>query len=259
RTKYENGLRKAPLDEPRRRRRQEGPMKLRIQPIFAAVVGAIALTASCPAFAHDMGGMEMNSADGADTGATGGMGKHMVMSDHMTMTPSRAGTPQDLERAQMILSTMRSELAKYQDDKLAQTDGYQPYLPTVPQDVYHFANREFAANEYMGDVDIKHPGALLYEKTLLGHYKLVGAMYSAPADYTADRLNGIIPLSIGHWHAHTNICLPAGMTEQDVLNGQLQVHGHPMMPSSTGMRVSAGTRMRLGYLADPRFGFAGTI
>src|SRR5262249_55152071 len=109
RTKYENRVRKAPLDEPRRRRRQERPMKLRFQPIFAAVVGAVALTASCPAFAHDMGGMEMNSADGADTGATGGMGKHMVMSDHMTMTPSRAATPQDLERAQMILSTMRGE------------------------------------------------------------------------------------------------------------------------------------------------------
>jgi hypothetical protein len=46
-------------------------------------------------------------------------------------------------------------------------------------------------------------------KNSSGNYVLVGAMYSAPSDYTYDQLDAIIPLSVAHWHAHTNICLPS--------------------------------------------------
>ncbi len=43
----------------------------------------------------------------------------------------------------------------------------------------------------MGHFDPAHPGSLLYVKNASGDYVLVGAMYSAPADYTYDQLDEI--------------------------------------------------------------------
>ncbi|MGO9602030.1 MAG: hypothetical protein ACLQAT_01260 [Candidatus Binataceae bacterium] len=227
--------------------------------ICAALLGAASIVA-----ADDMAGMDMSSGSGesSDSGAMGGMGKHMMMGDHMTMTPLRPETAADVQRGEEIIATMRRVLTKYQDSDAAIAAGYIPYMPTVPQDVYHFASREFTADEYAGDINIEHPGAMLYEKKTLGGYKLVGAMYSAPANYTLDQLNAIIPLGLAHWHAHTNICLPNGVTEQDIMNGNIQGHATASTynrPMGFSAASSAGARMRFGYMADPRFGFTGTI
>jgi hypothetical protein len=196
----------------------------------------------------------------ANSAATGAMGKHLMVGDHMTMTPARPQTPADAPRGEEIIATMRRVLVKYQDSEAAVSAGYIPYMPTVPQDVYHFANRALTADEYLGDVNIERPGALLFERKTFGGYKLVGAMYSAPANYTLDQLDAIIPLSLTHWHAHTNICLPAGVTEQDIMNGDIGSHFRGSIPNNPmGFSAGAGARMRFGYMADPRFGFAGTI
>ena len=219
-----------------------------------------------PARAHD-DGMDMDSGGGAggDTGAMGQMGSHMKMSDHMTMTETRAVVPADTQRGEEIIRTMREKLAKYEDYNVAIADGYVPYMAQVPQDVYHFASRSATAAEYMGDFDLARPGSLLYEKKTLGGYKLVGAMYDAPPGDSSAQLDQLIPLSLSHWHAHTNICLPRGITEDDVINGRVGNNMRPDISSSgameLGMRRNAGSgeRMRFGYLADPRFGFTGTI
>ena len=110
----------------------------------------------------------------------------MDMGAHMTMTPLRAATPEDSARAAQIMRTMRDQLSRYQDYKVAEADGYLPYMESVPQDVYHFSNKAVTADEYAGDSDYKHPGSLLYEKKTFGGYKLVGAMYSAPPNYTPE-------------------------------------------------------------------------
>ncbi len=162
-----------------------------------------------------------SGSDSGGTGAMGQMGAHMKMSDHMTMTDSRAMTPADTQRGEQIVATMRAKLAKYEDYKVAMADGYMPYMESVPQDVYHFANRSATASEYMGDFDLARPGSLLYEKKTFGGYKLVGAMYDAPAGDTPQQLDALIPLGLSHWHAHTNICLPKGVTEEDVMNGNV--------------------------------------
>lgn len=223
---------------------------------------AVLLTVATMVGAHDMNGMDMSAESGqsSNSGAMGAMGKHMMIGDHMTMTPTRPQTPADAQRGEEIIATMRRVLARYQDSEAAVAAGYIPYMPTVPQDVYHFANRALSADEYLGDVSIERPGALLFERKALGGYKLVGAMYSAPANYTLDQLDAIIPLSLTHWHAHTNICLPAGVTEQDVMNGDIPRHVRASIPNNPmGFTVSSSARMRFGYLADPRFGFGGTI
>lgn len=149
---------------------------------------------------------------------------------------------------------MREQLSKYQDYKLAESNSYLPYIETVPQDVYHFVNRQQTQTKYLGDVDLRHPGSLLYEKKSFGGYQLVGAMYSAPANSTPDQLDKIIPLGVARWHAHTNICLPAGITEADVTNGRTSPH-LSAAPVGEGRHLDP----RLGYHADQRFGFMGTI
>lgn len=245
-------------------------MNPNLKAVVLATTGAVLLAVASMVGAHDMNGMDMSADSGqpSNSGATGAMGKHLMVGDHMTMTPARPQTPLDAQRGEKIIATMRRVLAKYQDSDAAVAAGYIPYMPTVPQDVYHFANRALTADEYMGDVSIERPGALLFERKALGGYKLVGAMYSAPANYSLDQLDAIIPLSLTHWHAHTNICLPAGVTEQDVMKGNIRghltasIHNNQMgsIPGAPmGFSDGSSGRMRLGYLADPRFGFAGTI
>lgn len=204
----------------------------------------------------------MGGGDNSNSNAMGGMGAHMKMTDHMRMTELRPATPADTARGQEIIRTMREKLAKYEDANVAIAAGYVPYMPTVPQDVYHFASRARTASEYAGDFDLAEPGSLLYEKKTFGGWKLVGAMYDAPASNTPAQLDKLIPLGLVRWHAHTNICLPRGVTEQDVFNGD--IHARPNVTSShdfdeMGRPVGEMARMRFGYLADPRFGFTGTI
>jgi hypothetical protein len=240
-------------------------MKTRFISLFAAVTLFAALVSY--AVAHDMDNMDSGSDSGGGTGAMGQMGAHMKMSDHMTMTDSRPITPADTQRGEQIVATMRAKLTKYEDYKAAMADGYLPYMESVPQDVYHFSNREATAAEYMGDFDLARPGSLLYEKKTFGGYKLVGAMYDAPAGDTPEQLDALIPLSLSHWHAHTNICLPKGVTEADVMNGDVAPKMRPDIssaahaPAEFGRGSGSGdsVRMRVGYLADPRFGFTGTI
>ena len=86
-------------------------------------------------------------------------------------------------------------------------------------------------------------------------------MYSAPADYAPDQLDALIPLSVAHWHAHTNICLPNGITLDDLLRGDIgatHLDMPGMMPPGS-IRSAPGINRRLGFLADGRFGFTGKI
>ena len=224
---------------------------------LAILTVTLALSISGPAFAHDMAAMGDMDGDSAPNA----MGGQMGMGAHMVMTAPRPQTPQDLERAHVVLDTLRRALIPYHDYRVALSQGYQIFLPTVPQDVYHFTDFRAAQQEYMGHSDPRFPGSILYVKNSSGDYVLVGAMYSAPADYTPDQLDAIIPLSIARWHAHTNICLPNGVTLNDVLRGDVhgtQVDMPGMLPVSSSASAPA-INQQLGFLADGRFGFTGKI
>jgi hypothetical protein len=224
---------------------------------LALLTVTLALSISAPAFAHDMAAMGDMDGDSAPNA----MGGQMGMGAHMEMTESRPQTPQDVERAHDVINTLRRTLAKYRDSRVALAEGYQIFLPTVPQDVYHFTDFRAAQQEYMGHSDPRFPGSILYVKNSNGDYVLIGAMYSAPPDYTPDQLDAIIPLSVAHWHAHTNICLPNGITLNDVLRGDVhgtQIDMPGMLPVSSNPTASA-INQRLGFLADGRFGFTGKI
>jgi hypothetical protein len=139
----------------------------------------------------------------AGMGAEGSSMGHMA--DHMYMTTLRSPQPGDQQKADAIVAAAKSAMAPYQDYHKALADGYQIFLPNVPQPQYHFTKHEYGF-EARSHFDPLKPTSLLYKKTADGGYKLVGAMYTDRVDATEDELNDRIPLSIARWHQHVHFC-----------------------------------------------------
>jgi hypothetical protein len=132
------------------------------------------------------------------------------MSGHMYMTSLRAPQPGDSKKATDLVAAAKAAMAPYQDYKKALADGYEIFLPNVPQPQYHFTRMDYAL-EARSHFDPAKPPSLLYTRTADGGYKLVGVMYTARVDASEDEINERVPLSVAHWHQHINFCkAPAG-------------------------------------------------
>jgi hypothetical protein len=129
------------------------------------------------------------------------------MGPHFRWTTLRASNLADQEQAAQIVEKLREALAPYRDYRNAIKDGYEPFLPNVPQPHYHFTSK-WRAIKSAFQFDPIRPTSLLYKKTADGEYELEGAMYTAPKRAKEKDLNTRIPLSVAQWHAHVNICLP---------------------------------------------------
>jgi hypothetical protein len=224
---------------------------------LSAAVAIVLLSAALPhrGIAHDMSAMSNGS------GAAAAMGAHAHMSEHMKLTDPRPSSSRDEARARELLARLRRALGPYRDYRVALAEGFRIFLPTVPQDVYHFTDFKASGEEYRGHFDPDHPGSLLYVKRGEDDYVLVGAMYSAPPYYTPDELDGIIPLSVARWHQHVNICLPREITLLDLLQGKIGA-GRTDLPGTIPVAVNPAALDlddRLGFMADGRFGFEGRI
>ena len=139
----------------------------------------------------------------------------MAMSAHMFMTDLRRANPGDAKRAAEIVSELRPAIEKYKDYRVALAEGFQIFLPNVPQEHYHFTNYRYAFEAQFA-FNAEHPTSLLYKKTSDG-YELEGAMYTAPKRATEEELNGRVPLSVARWHKHVNFCMPQkGASSQQV-------------------------------------------
>jgi len=174
---------------------------------------------SMPSHQMDMEGMEQAQAPRSDdesaAPAVRAMSSHhMDMGPHMKMTALRQPRPGDWERADAIAWTARLSLEKYRDYRAALEDGYRIFLPNVPQRVYHFTNYRYAIEAVL-QLDPELPTSLLYEKTADG-YRLVGAMYTAPANASEEELDERIPLSVAQWHQHVNFCVPPRNRRQEL-------------------------------------------
>lgn len=146
----------------------------------------------------------------------------MMPSAHMRMTPPRAASAADRARADRDVAALRAATAKYADYRVALADGFRIFLPNVPQEIYHFTSPSHAILAAF-HFDPAKPTSLLYRKTPDG-YVLVGAMYTAPRGATLEQLDERYPLSMGHWHEHTNICIPTRANRSrwnDRENGQM--------------------------------------
>jgi hypothetical protein len=127
------------------------------------------------------------------------------MPGHMTMTDLRPMRDGDQQKADAIVAAAKSAMAPYQDYRKALADGYQIFLPNVPQPQYHFTNfaSGIAARSHF---DPSKPTSLLYKKSADGGYTLIGAMYTDRVDAALEELDDRIPLSISRWHQHINFC-----------------------------------------------------
>ncbi len=151
--------------------------------------------------------MPMEHAKHAEEGAVNSMAPgHHHMGPHMKMTELRPQTPEDLARADAILKQLRAGVEKYKNYRVALADGYQIFLPNLPQRQYHFTNYKNGFLEAFV-FDPARPTSLLYKKTADG-YQLVGAMYTMPKNATEDQLNKRVPLSVTSWYQHVNLCMP---------------------------------------------------
>jgi hypothetical protein len=161
-----------------------------------------------PAPMHDMQSMgEMQPSNENTAPAVRAMSSHhMHMDAHMKMTALRPPKPGDAGRADGIAWTAGLAIDKYRDYKTALADGFKIFLPNVPQQVYHFTNYVYGLQATV-EFDPEHPTSLLYEKTSDG-FRLVGAMYTAPARVSEDELDKRVPLSVAQWHQHVNFCVP---------------------------------------------------
>jgi len=137
------------------------------------------------------------------TSATAGSMAHM--SGHMFMTTLRPVQPGDQQKAAAIVAAAKAAMAPYQDYRKALADGYQIFLPNVPQHIYHFTRSDYGL-EARTHFDPDKPTSLLYKKPADGGYQLVGAMYTDRVTASEDELNERIPLSIARWHQHINFC-----------------------------------------------------
>jgi hypothetical protein len=153
--------------------------------------------------------------------------RRMDMGPHMKMTALRPPQPGDQVRANRIVKIAREVSEHYEDYHTALEDGFQIFLPNVPQKMYHFTNYRYAF-EALFYFNPEHPTSLLYEKHG-DDYKLIGVMYTAPRNASEEELNERIPLSIAQWHAHVNLCVPPRRERYEMLG------------------------------AHPRFGLAGSI
>jgi hypothetical protein len=131
-------------------------------------------------------------------------------SAHMYMTSLRPLVAGDQQKTDAIVAAAKEAMTPYEDYRKALADGYEIFLPDVPQAQYHFTKHEYGREAWLHFDPLK-PTSLLYKKTADGGYTLVGAMYTAKVDATEEELNDRIPLSIARWHQHINFCkAPAG-------------------------------------------------
>jgi hypothetical protein len=203
-----------------------------------AMVLAVALAASAPAFAQDMKGMDMSGHDMPQMSGTNspdpsnlkdgemdsmsdeamdhdmhmGNGGMKNMSLHMAYTDLRPANDADKARAAVLVTDLQHSLAKYKDYHVAEADGFKPFHPEFKTPVVHFT-RNWNGLKAAFTFDPNEPTSLLYQRTPDGGYKLIGAMYTDHKGATVDQLNERVPLSVARWHRHINFCIPARGTD----------------------------------------------
>jgi hypothetical protein len=152
-----------------------------------------------PASARAGNSLPGNQQNAPAAGMSDGMMAHMYMT---SLRPPKSG---DQQKADAIVAAAKTAMAPYQDYRKALADGFEIFLPNIPQPQYHFTNHVNGL-EARWRFDPLKPTSLLYKKTADGGYKLVGVMYTDRVDASEEELNERIPLSVARWHQHINFC-----------------------------------------------------
>ncbi len=162
------------------------------------------------------------------------------MGPHMHMSTLRSPNAADTAQAQKIVEAARASLEKYKDVKVAEADGFKIFHGEIKQPMYHFTNYKYAM-EAGWTFNPEHPTSLLYEKTPDNNFKLIGAMYTAPARFTEDQLNMRVPLSVAQWHQHVNLCRPPIGQSASMLQPQPLFGLNGSISTEQGCKAAGGT------------------
>ena len=214
-------------------------MLLRIPAVKIAAAIAAMLALSIPAVAQDMKGMGMSGHDMSQMSAAPmpdpsnmkegemeamsggpemdhdmhmGHGDMKNMSLHMAFTALRPQNDADQARAAVLVTDLQHALAKYQDYRVAEAEGFKPFHPELKLPVVHFTRKWYGLKAAF-IFNPSEPTSLLYQATPDGGYKLIGAMYTDHKGASEDQLNERVPLSVARWHRHINLCFPARGTD----------------------------------------------
>jgi hypothetical protein len=220
--------------------------------LLAVLLCALVLDRGCQS-----GGTLSDSAERPDE-QTAAAAEHVMSGAmfedlHMRLTPLRPRAAGDSARAAAILTTMRRDLGRYRDIRVAEEDGFRQFIPGGAAPVQHYTKLRWALQSRTR-LDPSRPTSLLYRRAPDGHLALVGAMFTAPAGAPEDELNERLPLSVARWHQHVNWCVPplrhARERWREVKDGQ-PVFG-PRSPIATAAACEAvGGRFRprlLGWM-----------
>ena len=189
-------------------------MKITDLGMLTIVAMVVVLIGVGSASADDMGSMDMGGMTHQmvpnESEATGSMDRMMssemmehdpMMAAHMGYTPVRPKKEGDQQRADQMVSTLQTALAKYKDYRIAEADGYKPWHPEMKQPIVHFTKWSYGLKAAFV-FNPAEPTSLLYQRTPEGGYELVGAMYTAPKRASDEQLDKRVPLSIARWHKH---------------------------------------------------------
>jgi hypothetical protein len=157
---------------------------------------------------QDLATPEQHPDEDAGVAAEHAMSEMLSNEDlHLRLTPVWPSAPGDSARAAEILATMRRELARYRDARVAEDDGFRELIPVANAPMHHFTKLRWAFEARTG-LNPARPTSLLYQRAADGRFTLVGAMFTAPPQTSDSELNARLPLSIARWHQHINWCLP---------------------------------------------------
>ena len=79
-----------------------------------------------------------------DAGSSMSGGDMSHMAGHMFLTSLRPMQPGDQQKADAVVAAAIKAMEPYRDYHKALADGYQIFLPNVPQAIYHFSRRDYA-------------------------------------------------------------------------------------------------------------------
>jgi hypothetical protein len=178
--------------------------------------------------------------------------KMKAMASHMAYSASRPLTASDSVRAAHVINELRQAVAKYQDVRVAEADGYEMFAPQIEnQPQYHFTRARHAVRNSFG-FDPARPTSLLYKRTARGDFVLTGAMYTASKRTSEEELDKRVPLSVARWHRHVNWCIP-NRSDRDRWSEELP-DGRPVF-GPLGVATKAECNAAGGKFIEQAFGW----
>jgi hypothetical protein len=133
---------------------------------------------------------------------------HAGMSMNHEHGPSVPVTYAELTETASLLERAHRATEKYQDVRVAESDGYHAFGPDVAGMGIHYVGTRNGPG-----FSVEHPAILLYEKSssAAGGYALVGVsyLYTAPEGTDGQPQNPPFPKSLVNWHRHENLCVLA--------------------------------------------------